>query len=507
LFSGKFPRNKDLGGAVMHAAVRPYVTAASALVASSLVAVTPVVPPPDLHVANQAVRLLSGEGALGALSSIDPLANLGGLTSDLTNLGGSLFGDGSLLNIPYNIFADIVNIPYYESLALQEYAYALGPAGQVGGVPGWIPPGATVDNGGVVGDLYALGGTGSWWQESMGNTWGWDNGNWPQVDALIHFLLPFQWTEGITTSIQSVAQSAFIDGSAVNCEFECANVVGYLGGWLTNLGNVFNSTYPITQTDTIGSNFPVTGVPEVINVGPPGFEETAIWSGQQVPFNPLLEPFQAIWQNATASPGSDPIMLPDITNVFDSAVKLGQDLLNDFNPFIQGSFLYWGAPTLYSVPALIGGLVNTFSLGLIPNEFANTAIGWPANGAMPFDGYTMGPASLPGNLAEGFQYLANGLLSYLDPATYFAGANAGAATDASATALGSLGDPTALLGDLNSLMPNFETDLSPILGTNLGADLASILGTNLGADLASMFPQLTADLSSWFPDLASALIP
>ena len=112
--------------------------------------------------------------ATSALGSIDPLSALGGLSlPDLGSLDlGSLFADGSLLNIPYNLFADVVNIPYYESLALQEYAYALGPAAPVGGggVPGWIPPGASVENGGVIGDLYALGGTGSWYGESIGNT-------------------------------------------------------------------------------------------------------------------------------------------------------------------------------------------------------------------------------------------------------------------------------------------------------------------------------------------------
>src|SRR5271168_4650920 len=202
----------------MHATARPIATASLALVSSSVIAVTQaIVPPPDVHrVVSPAVRLVDNP-----LDILGDLTNLGGLSSDFGNLG-SLFDLGGLnldgiQNIPYNLFADIVNIPYEESLALQEYAYALGPAGSIGGVPDWIPPGATLGDGGAVVDpsnptelLYALGGTGSWWQESIGNTWGWDNGNWPQVDALIHFLLPFQWTEGITTSIQSVAQSAFI---------------------------------------------------------------------------------------------------------------------------------------------------------------------------------------------------------------------------------------------------------------------------------------------------------
>jgi hypothetical protein len=476
----------------VQAAASPSVLGASALIASTLIAVTPVASPPQLHLVSDAtVRLVdASSGLLGDLG----LGSLSGLFSDLGSSSSGLFGDGSILNIPYNIFADIVNIPYTESLALQEYAYALGPAGSAGGVEGWIPPGATTLDGGAVmapdgGLEYALGGTGSWWQESIGNTWGWDNGNWPQLDALWHFFLPLQWTEGLTESIQSVAQSSFIAGSAVNCEFECSNLVGYLGGWLTHLGNVFSSTYPVTQTDTIGSN-----VGDVVNVGPLGSELTAIWSGQQVPINPLLEPFEAIWQNAIESPSLNPIQLPNIGDVFDSAVKLGQDLINDFNPFIEGSFVYWGADTLYSIPSVIGGLIHTLSLGLIPNEFV-----LPDNGAMPVDGYNEGITNLLPNLQQGVQYLIDGLLKYLDPSTWGASA-ADASTAAAASAdvstlLGSLGDQGGLLADLSSAMPNLSTDL------------ASMLGPSLGTDLASMFPQLSADLSSWFPDLAAALIP
>jgi hypothetical protein len=453
----------------MQATVRPYVVGGVALAGASLIAVTPVVAPPDPHTVSAAVRLVDAS---------DLLADLGG--------GSGLLGDGSILNIPYNIFADIVNIPYEESLALQEYAYALGPAGSVGGVADWIPPGATVADGGVDvingQDFYALGGTGSWYMESIGNTWGWDDGNWPQVDGLIHFLLPFQWTEGITTSLQSVAQSALLAGSADNCEFECSNVLAYLGGWLTNFGNVFSSTYPVTQTDTVGSN-----VGDVVNVGPDGSETTAIWSGQPT-INPLLEPFQAIWQNATASPGSDPIQLPNIVDVFDNVIKLNGDFSQDFDTFITGSYLYWGAPTLYTIPSLIAGVVHSLSLGLIPNEFVLAN-----NGGEPVSGYTAGPGSVPGGLAQGLQFLLHGadgdhgLLGYLDPSTW-------GASGADASAAASAADTSPLLSDLSSLLPNLGTDLSS-------------LTPNLGTDLASMLPQLSADLSSWFPDLATSLIP
>jgi hypothetical protein len=80
----------------MQATARPYATAGFALVASSVIAVTPMAPPPDLHRVAAAVRLAASEvtDTIGSLASLDPLNNLGGLA-----------------NIPYNVFADIVNDP------------------------------------------------------------------------------------------------------------------------------------------------------------------------------------------------------------------------------------------------------------------------------------------------------------------------------------------------------------------------------------------------------------
>ena len=198
----------------MSVAARPFVIGGSALIASSLIAVTPVVAPPDLHrVSNAAVRLVDATACSTFRTTYSPTSS---------------------------------TFPYTESQALAEYAYALGPAGSIGGVEGWIPPGATVADGGVSpGDFYTEGGTGSWWMESIGNTWGWDDGNWPQVDAMMHFVLPLQWTEGLAESVQSIAQSSFIDGSqSANCEFQCSNLLGYLGGWITHLGNVFSLDIP-----------------------------------------------------------------------------------------------------------------------------------------------------------------------------------------------------------------------------------------------------------------------
>ncbi len=251
------------------AAVGPKVMVGVALAGASLIAVTPAIAPAEQRISHAAVQLTSGgDGLIGSVTDLLGGANvtdlLGGLP-DLGNLGG-LFADGSLLNIPYNLFANVANIPYYESLALQEYAYALGPAGTMGGVPGWIPPGAP-----GFGDptaLYTLGGTGSWYGESIGNTWGWDDGNFPQLTALLHFVLPFASTESLAEQLQTFAQAELIDGAHIGCEFECANPLGYLGGWLhgdtsiTSLLSGFN--FPTELTDSVGQN-----VGSIINVADP----------------------------------------------------------------------------------------------------------------------------------------------------------------------------------------------------------------------------------------------
>jgi hypothetical protein len=460
----------------MHAIARPFATAGLALAASGLIAVAPMAPPPEHHILSAAVRLADTSSLLGDLgnlgglvSDLGSLGNLGGLAS-LANIGGladpgslgGLFADGSLLNIPYNIFADIVNIPFYESLALQEYAYALGPAGAVGGVPGWIPPGATVANGGVeiVNGLpyYALGGTGSWYGESIGNTWGWDNGNWPQLDAISHFLLPFQFTEPWAEQVQTFAQAELIDGAHIGCEFECANPLGYLGGWLhgqTSLASLLSGfNFPTELTDTVGQN-----VGSIINVANPQVTVPtpvgdvtgtgAIWSGQPGQLDPLTF-LTALGSNLTSSPANNPIQFPDIGAVFTNAVKLWEDTLgpnNNFNPFgvgsfqdFMGSFLYWGAAKDYSIPSALGGTLQDFTG--IPNQWGLANLG-----AEPVSGYTSTPLNLPGNFLQGFEYFlngdggaaGNGLLGYLNPEIYLQALN---------TDIGILTNPNNLLASL-----------------------------------------------------------
>jgi hypothetical protein len=433
-----------------------------AFAGGGLIAVTSDAPPPALHATSAAVHLASSDGNLftdfaNGLSSPDAFANflavfgpdlsgflnntldnltaglnLGGLTSNLsseltTGLAGitGASSTAGVQNIPYNVLADIINVPYSYSLGYKEYAYAVGPADTTGGVPGWIPPGATVANGGVdpVTDQYTLGGTGSYYFESVGNTWGWDDGNWAQVDGLASLLVPFPaLTQPVAYDLQYLAQAEIVDGATVNCEFECADWAGYLGRWLhTPLGQVLSPgyTFPTVIQNVASANTAVntTGVPGNTPAG-----LAVIWSGQTP--GPLENPFASVYNNLTASPASDPIHIPNpVTYEHNIIDLLYGDVNSTFDPFITGSFVYWGAPTLYTIPALLGGFFQ--DLTGIPNQFD-----FANSGAEPAFGPTAGPSSLLPGLAEGFQYLLtgngpdptvpgdHGLLGYLNPSTY-----------------------------------------------------------------------------------------
>jgi hypothetical protein len=342
----------------------------------------------------------------------NPDAAATNLTTDLGNLLDPSDTSG-VQNIAYNLFADIVNIPYYETLAEQEYGFALAPGGSVGGVADWIPPGATVADGGVDvvngQDLYALGGTGSYLYESIGNTWGWDDGNYPQLDGLAHFLLPFQFTEPIAEQVQGVLQAEAIDGADVNCEFQCASFTDYLGQWfhapLSEVLSPSGYTYPTVLEDTVGE----TSATGVLNSGGTAGGDV-IWSGQTVTLSPDLD-LSAILTNLESSPTNDPIQFPTLASELLNNELLTYDFNYDFNFFVEGSFLYWGAPSLYSIPDLIGGELK--DLTGIPNEFQ-----LPNDGAEPLSGYTDTASSLLPGLEQGFQYLLTGLEGYLDPSTY-----------------------------------------------------------------------------------------
>ena len=368
-------------------------------------------------------------------------------------------------------------------------------------------------------------------------------------------LLPFQFTEPIAAQLEGVAQAELIDGAHIGCEFECANPLGYLGGWLhgdTPLTSLLSgTTLPTELEDSVGGTgttnllylfdtlvSPNAGV-NAVGMPPSG---DVFWSGSTEQLN-LGDILGAITGNLTASPSADPIQFPDLAGVFSNALKLAVDFENDFSPLEEGSFLFWGAPTDYSVPTGIGGVIE--DLTGIPNQF-----GLANDGAEPLSGYSSTPLDLPGGLAQGLQYfldgnggtVGNGLLGYLNPEIYLyalqndisiltnpdkllaalplvgylgLGDNvAGALAPGSlfgtfepavgstvvggpfdldlgsfdpGTLLGGALDPTTLTTDLSALLPNVGADLTSVLGGGLATDLSSLLSSssvNVVPDLA-----------------------
>jgi hypothetical protein len=166
---------------------------------------------------------------------------------------------------------------------------------------------------GTADDLYKRGGTGSWWTESTdGNTWGWDNGNWPQMAAMAQAIFPFQTALPIVQQLQVFAQAEYIAGARVNCEFECADVLGYLGGWLmfqTPLTALLAGT---TFPDTTNAIDPETGKP----IKP-------VWAGQP---GAQLDPLglaQVLAETLMQDPSDNPVMLPNRWDVYRTPCSSG----------------------------------------------------------------------------------------------------------------------------------------------------------------------------------------
>ncbi len=113
--------------------------------------------------------------------------------------------------------------------------------------------------------------------------------------------------------------------------------------------------------------------PDTVNAHNPEDPDNPIqpfWAGDEGAHLQPLVPLQAIADYFMQDPSDNPVLLPDPGDVLENGALLGLDYLNNYNPFVTGSFLYWGSPTLYSVPALLAGLVQNVTG--IPNQFIET---------------------------------------------------------------------------------------------------------------------------------------
>jgi hypothetical protein len=432
------------------------------LAGASLIAVTPVAPPPDPHFTSVNVRLTStGSEAFDAF------------TNDLNYFDwSSLANPQTLANIATNLFYDIVNIPYNELKAVDFYSKAAlgypGVYGTAGEPDSYNPqdpnPVLTGSAPGLFGSpaepadapMYApigpdhsyvpvgFGGTGSWWMESTGNTWGWDEGNFGQVLGLANELVPIpQFSTPFADELQAFAMAEIV-ANPQGCPFECPDILSYPGRWFNvPLNDLLTGVKVGLDFGKYSSDPDSTAVdPTDDPISPMGLPIS--WAGQTVQFDPFF--FVTSFLKSLAmdpSTNTNPIdaygsLLTDPSQLLGPLQYIG-DLFNDFFGLFPGSFVYWGAPAFYTVPALVGGLISEFTGIANPMKAYTMAPGGafqlgpyvnPDGGPTPIvggdvpatdgtgDPHLVNPLDLFTGLPAGFANWIGGLLGYLDPYTY-----------------------------------------------------------------------------------------
>jgi len=325
----------------MQAASRPCVLAGVVLAATSAIAVTPLAPRPfQLPVLSMETRLVDAD---------------------------------SVLNIPVNLFDDIVNIPYNE---VQQLGTASG----------------------------SLFFSGDWWVPDSANLWGIDPGDTNHVAALLGFL-PFP---GLTDGVGGLEYE--VDGLlaaelpvSASCDASsCAPIVppdvitgittldrdiGFLEAatGLTNFG-LFDNWFQVPLSTLMsGYTFNPTNDPGAIDPsGPvyPGFgfdnggsnpfiggtvgpDNAMPWDGLTYTLNPL-QPFENFYNSLLATPSTSGIAgtgieLPTFTETVQALQSLAAATVVAFDPFVPGSPACPGACDgvgIYTVPELVQAIGN-----------------------------------------------------------------------------------------------------------------------------------------------------
>lgn len=340
----------------MSATARPYIMAAAALAASGAITATSVAPTPaEVHVANPAVRLIAD-------------------------------GD-SMLNIPFNLFQDIVNIPSTEIQAINVLAASLFFAG-------------------------------NWWTPSATNIWGTDPGDLGHYIAILGMFIPFPEISGLgQPAIDPVADAAGTAGLAqqiallaaaelptsASCDADwCAPMVpatpitGSTGIdrniWFYSMMSgqqhfpLFDNWFKVPMSDlTNGITFDENTVPEGLanpsmGVGPggavladdvygfegthpgPNGENLMPWAGIDFKFDPAA-PFENYYNSLLAPPDFNNFHFPTLTDFIYAMQSLHAGSVVAFDPYVPGSPACGGAcdlPPSQTMQGLVEAIGNAF---------------------------------------------------------------------------------------------------------------------------------------------------
>jgi hypothetical protein len=308
--------------------VRPYAAAAGvALLGASVIAVTPVAPPPapEVNVASAEVRLAAAS---------------------------------SLLNVPVNLLIDLVNIPHNEVQALDYLSRSL---------------------------IFS----GPWFVVSATNIWGVDPGDPGHFMSTVNLLVPFPALSGLGLDQSNqtglgqqlwhfvaaeLPVSKYCDASGCPPGVPISPITGItsvdqtLWGLALTAGlysawvkfPLFNNwfTVPISElvsgytfgpnqpgyADPSGPVYPGFGFQGTTEVnGPNGPEYLMPWANTTFTLD-LSKPFQNYFDHLMADPATNPIHLPDLVEFGRTLQTLAAALVIAFDPLTPGAGLCTGGP-------------------------------------------------------------------------------------------------------------------------------------------------------------------
>jgi hypothetical protein len=513
----------------MQAASRAYVLAAAALAATGVVVVTPASPQPSqLTVRSMETRLVDA---------------------------------GSVLNIPVNLFDDILNIPYNEVQALN------------------------------IADASLLN-TGTWWVPGATNVWGVDTGDITHVAGVLGYAVPFPaLTEGLgglgyqvdgllaaelpTSSSCDAATCAplvppdVITGSAsidrtigLLESLNPQNGFGLFDNWfqvpLSELMSGYTFTGPgVTDPSgptTQGFGFPLDGGTNPFEGGTTGADNAYPWAGLTYTFNPA-QPFENFYQSLLAPPSTSGIAgtgieIPTFTQIVEGLQNGAAGLVIDFYPFIEGSPACPAAcdlPSTLTVPAIVQDIENLYPANTTLSTWLAEYAAGTADGPTQSQIYSAVAILQTGeyNLSYDQLLTVDADLASINPELPYLYTNAGILTDpgyvayADATASTTTGATTTavfdpvyggnnlnLVGqDLLTLLTNNDTNFNALsdpgavlsfiapglIVTDPGAFAASATDQSSSAassatdlsNLANLDPSLSADLSTLLASLGT----
>ena len=463
----------------MQAASRPRLLAATALVAASVVAVTP---------------------------SSSRVAELPTVSMDTRLV------DSSIFNIPFNLFQDIVNIPYNEVQALDTLANSF---------------------------FF----TGNWFVVSATNLWGVDPGDPSHFMSVADLLLPFPELSGMgapaTDFDAGLGQqlwglvaaelpvSAACDAASCLPMVPTSPITGITPidqpiwslEWLSGAQKfpLVNDWFQVPTSDLQnGFTFDPSAPGSVDPSGPAvagfGIEGTGIdnampWSGDTFTLQPWV-PIENFINSLMATPDLNGFEFPTFTEVVQAFQAVVAGAILDFDPITPGSPFCAGdcsmLPEFLNYPALVQDISNIMPGNPIIEQWLTAYADGAGVAGVDYNGPTEAQILNSINiLQQGFWDFGNPsppvgsgpdfteLTAFFHQLWTDLGLQPGLGLSASvaepAAALASSVDPSQLSSDLSALLTSFEptqlsTDLSTLLegfATTMSADLATTLPSNL----------------------------